>query len=86
VDNKKVSIIIPAYNAENWMQRCLKSCLDQTYENIEIIVVDDGSSDGTLNICREMSEKDDRIVVLSGNRGGYHAQGTPAFRKQPEHL
>ena len=86
MDNKKVSIIIPAYNAENWMQRCLKSCLDQTYENIEIIVVDDGSSDGTLNICREMSEKDDRIVVLSGNRGWYHAQETPAFRKQPAHL
>lgn len=86
MDNKKISIIIPACNAENWMQRCLKSCLDQTYENIEIKVVDDGSSDGTLNICREMSEKDDRIVVLSGNRGGYHEQGTSAFRKQPAHL
>lgn len=70
MDNKKVSIIIPAYNAENWIQRCLKSCLGQTYKNIEVIVVEDGSSDGTLNICREMSEKDDRIVMFSGNRGG----------------
>ena len=86
VENKKVSIIIPAYNAENWIQRCLKSCLDQTYENIEVMVIDDGSSDSTLNICLEMLEKDDRIVVLSENGGGYHTQGTPAFRKQPAHL
>ena len=70
VENKKVSIIIPAYNAENWIQRCLKSCLDQTYENIEVMVIDDGSSDSTLNICLEMLEKDDRIVVLSENGGG----------------
>ena len=70
MDNKKVSIIIPAYNAENWIQRCLKSCLGQTYKNIEVIVVDDGSSDGTLYICCEMSEKDDKIVVFSENRGG----------------
>lgn len=84
MENKKVSIIIPAYNAESWIERCLKSCVDQTYKNVELILVDDGSSDKTLSISRKMADKDSRIIVLSGNRGGYHTHVTQGYRKHLE--
>lgn len=77
---KKVSIIIPAYNAENWIEHCLKSCIDQTYKNIEIILVDDGSSDTTRSISQKMADKDSRITVLSENRGGYHTHVIQGLR------
>lgn len=72
----KVSIIIPAYNVENEIARCLESCINQTYTNIEIIVVNDGSTDNTLNIVLKLQEKDSRVVILSK-----HNQGAALARK-----
>src|ERR1700722_9877011 len=63
-----VSIIIPCYNAERWVQEAVESCLNQSYPNIEIIVVDDGSTDRSLEILRRYGP---RIKLKSGpNRGG----------------
>ncbi len=66
----KVSIIIPAYNAEKTLARCLDSVLNQTYQNIEVIVINDGSKDNTLQICTSYADKDDRIKVIDKPNSG----------------
>lgn len=60
----KISIIIPAYNAAEFLPECLDSCLNQTLKEIEIICVDDGSTDNSLEILNEYAKKDNRIIVL----------------------
>lgn len=65
-----VSIIVPIYNAEAFLKPCISSILDQSYHNIEVILVDDGSTDSSLKICAEYKEKDSRIVVLTGDNEG----------------
>ena len=62
--DKKVSILLPVYNVEKYLNRCMDSILNQTYENLEIILVDDCSEDNSLNICLEYAEKDNRIKVI----------------------
>ncbi|MDK0690989.1 glycosyltransferase family 2 protein [Clostridium perfringens] len=75
MENVKVSIIVPAYNIENYVERCLNSLINQTYENIEIIIVDDGSTDNTLVKISDMARKDKRIKVLEQeNRGSSEAR------------
>ncbi len=69
----KVSIIIPVYNRQVVVKECVQSILAQSYENFEIIFIDDGSSDQTLSVCREMAEQDDRILVLKQNHSGVSA-------------
>lgn len=66
----KVSIIVPVYNVENYLSECLDSICNQTLEDIEIICINDGSSDDSLKILEEYSKKDDRIVVISKENGG----------------
>lgn len=65
-----VSIIIPVYNVASYLERCIQSLLDQTYKNIEIILVNDGSKDNSLDILNEFREKDIRITVISKENGG----------------
>ncbi len=65
-----MSVIIPALNAENYIQACLKSVSEQSYENIQIIVVDDGSTDDTYQMVKNYAEKDSRIVSLLKGNGG----------------
>ncbi|MBQ1991151.1 MAG: glycosyltransferase family 2 protein [Clostridia bacterium] len=68
--DKKISIIIPAYNIAPYLPRCLDSVLEQTYTNLEIIVVDDGSKDDTRAVIEEYAERDNRIVpVYKENTG-----------------
>lgn len=64
MSDKLVSVIIPAYNAEKYLDRCLKSVANQTYQNLEIILIDDGSQDNTPQICDQWSLADNRIIVL----------------------
>ncbi len=64
-NNPLVSIVIPVHNGEKYVRETLDSCIDQTYQNIEIIIVDDESKDGTLEILREYEKKDNRIQVIS---------------------
>ena len=65
-----ISIIIPVYNVENYLKRCLDSIINNTYKNIEIICVDNGSTDGSMKILKFYEKKDDRIVVLKQLKRG----------------
>ena len=62
---EKVSIIIPIYNEEAYIRQSLKSVMRQTYKKLEIIVINDGSTDQSLHICNELSQNDERIFVFS---------------------
>ncbi|HHT99528.1 MAG TPA: glycosyltransferase family 2 protein [Acholeplasma sp.] len=66
----KISVIVPVYNTSKYLEKCLNSIRNQTYENIEIIVVNDGSTDNSLDILNEISKKDKRIKVISQENGG----------------
>lgn len=68
--DKKVSIIIPVYNTEKYLRDCLNSVLNQTYNNLEIILINDGSTDSSLKICKEYSKKDNRIIVIDKKNTG----------------
>lgn len=65
-----ISVIVPAYNIAEYLPRCLDSILNQTYTNLEIIVISDGSTDGTNEIIKEYSEKDNRIVPVFKENSG----------------
>ena len=61
----KISIIIPVYNVEKYLEKCLDSVVGQTYANLEIVCVNDGSKDGSLAILEEYARKDCRIKLIS---------------------
>lgn len=67
----KVSIIVPAYNVEPYLVECMESITRQTLSDIEIICINDGSTDGTLKILKSYAEKDPRIVLIDKENGGY---------------
>lgn len=62
--NNKVSIIVPIYNAEKWLEKCINSIIKQSYHNIEILLVNDGSTDKSLEICQKFAKKDNRIIII----------------------
>lgn len=68
---KKVSVIIPIYNVSAYLRECLDSVIGQSLQELEIICVNDGSTDNSLEIIREYAAKDPRIVVITGPNGGY---------------
>ncbi|MCD8082583.1 MAG: glycosyltransferase [Clostridiales bacterium] len=67
----KVSVIVPIYNVQAYLREALDSLVNQTLKDMEIICVNDGSTDGSLDIIREYEAKDNRIVVITGPNGGY---------------
>lgn len=72
-----ISIIVPVYNVEEYLRECVDSVLNQTYSDIEVILVDDGSTDQSGNICDEYAEMDSRIKVIhKKNRGVSSARNT----------
>lgn len=74
---KKISLIIPVYNTASYLRKCLNSICNQTYKNIEIICIDDGSFDGSEKIVDEFSKKDSRIIVVhKQNQGESNARNT----------
>ena len=75
-----VSILIPAYNAECYIRETIDSCLNQSYKNIEVIVVDDGSDDSTVSILKEYSSKDSRLSFIEQRRLGAQKARNLAFR------
>ena len=68
--NPLISVVVPAYKVEEYIEKCLDSILNQTYKNLEIILVDDGSPDNCPKICDEYAKKDDRIKVIHKQNGG----------------
>lgn len=65
-----ISVIVPVYNVEPYVEKCINSILQQTYQNIELLLVDDGSTDNSGAICDSFAKKDDRIRVLHQSNGG----------------
>ena len=66
----KISVIVPIYNVEPYLRRCIDSIINQTYKNLEIILVDDGSTDGSGEICNKYEQQDERIRVIHKKNGG----------------
>lgn len=67
---EKISVIIPVYNVKQYLERCIESVIGQTYSNMEIIIVDDGSSDGSEVLCDRYAKVDNRIKVIHKKNGG----------------
>ena len=80
-NNKKVSVIMPAYNSSSFIEESISSILDQTFENLELIIIDDGSTDETLIIAKRWAETDNRLVVLSQKNKGVSAARNTAISK-----
>lgn len=77
---KLVSVIIPAYNIEKHISQAIESVIGQSYKNIEIIMVNDGSTDGTEKIIQHYAKKDGRIIILNQSNGGVSAARNYGFR------
>lgn len=69
-DSALVTVIVPVYNVEEKLNKSINSLMNQSYKNIEIILVDDGSTDSTAKLCDEFAERDNRIIVIHKNNGG----------------
>ena len=69
-NNYLISVIVPVYNVEKYLNKCVHSILEQTYRNLEIILVDDGSTDNSGVLCDELSKSDKRIAVFHQKNGG----------------
>ena len=65
-----ISIVVPVYNVENYLKKCIESIIGQSYKNLEIILVDDGSTDSCPEICDLYSRTDDRVKVIHKKNGG----------------
>ena len=70
MEKELISVIVPVYNAEKYLQKCLDSILEQTYKNLEIIIINDGSTDNSGQICQEYEKQDDRIVYIEKENSG----------------
>ena len=86
-NNELVSVIIPVYNVYPYLREALDSVIYQTYENLEIIIIDDGSTDGSGRICDEYAEKDQRIQVIhQRNKGLSNARNIGLDRMSSEYV
>ncbi|MEC4114115.1 glycosyltransferase [Myroides pelagicus] len=65
-----ISVIVPVYNVQDYVAQCIESIINQSYQNLEIIIVNDGTKDNSADICRKYAEKDSRIVFLEKENGG----------------
>ena len=70
IKDRLVSVIIPVYNVEKYLEKCVLSVLNQTYKNLEIILVDDGSTDSSSELCEKLKTLDNRIIVVHKINGG----------------
>ena len=76
-NNPLISVIIPAYNVEKYINRCIESIIYQDYKNIEVIIINDGSTDNTREICEQYIKQDKRIrLINTENRGAGSARNT----------
>ena len=73
MNNPQISVIVPVYNAEKWLRRCVDSILAQTFTDFELLLIDDGSTDGSPAICDEYAQRDSRIKVFYQKNSGVSA-------------
>ena len=66
----KVSVIVPIYNSQKYLDKCIKSILNQTYEKLELILVNDGSKDNSLSICNKYKSKDNIVIAIDKKNEG----------------
>lgn len=71
--NQKISVIVPVYNLEKYVSQSIETVLSQTYPNLEIIVINDGSTDHSLSLIQELASRDDRMIVIDQPNGGLSA-------------
>lgn len=76
-----ISVIVPVYNVENYLKNCLESIINQTYKNIEILLIDDGSTDNSGEICNQISNQDVRIKVYHKRNGGLSSARNYGLKK-----
>lgn len=77
----KISVIVPVYNVEKYLRKCVDSIITQTFEDLEIILVDDGSKDSSGKICDEYAAKDERIIVIHKENGGLSSARNAGIEK-----
>ena len=71
MDKKElISVIVPVYNVRSYLKKCFDSIVQQNYRNLEIILIDDGSTDGSGNLCEELAHQDNRVRVIHKRNGG----------------
>lgn len=83
IRNPLITVIVPVYNVERYLRRCLDSIIEQTYRNLEVILVDDGSPDGCPAICDEYASNDDRVRVIHKKNGGLSSARNAALDSKP---
>ena len=66
----KISVIVPVYNTEDYLEKCIRSIMNQTYKNLEIITINDGSTDNSLSILENLKKEDDRIIIINQENMG----------------
>ena len=77
MENNKITVIVPVYNTEEYIERCIRSIMEQTYKNLEIIIVNDGSTDNSMDICKNLQVEDNRnIIINQENKGVAGARNT----------
>ena len=79
VDEGKISVVVPVYNVEEYLDQCVESLVGQTYKNLEVILVDDGSPDNCPAMCDEWAERDNRIKVIHKENGGVSSSRNEAL-------
>lgn len=83
----KLSIVVPVYNTKSYLKSCLQSIIDQTYQDVEIFIIDDGSTDGSDVVCKEFADKDNRIIYIrQENKGLIGARRTGVEHASGEFL
>lgn len=86
MENPKVSILVPIYNVEKYLSRCIESVLSQDFRDYELILVDDGSPDRCPQICDEYAKKDSRIKVVHKKMEDWFLQDLLDLRRQEENM
>lgn len=80
MEESTISVIVPVYNGEQYIEKCMQTIVNQTYRNLEIIVVDDGSTDSSAELCAEWEKKDPRVKLIRQKNGGLSNARNTAMR------
>ena len=81
MENERISVVVPVYNVESYLKRCIDSIIHQTYSNLEILLVDDGSTDASGALCDAYAEQDSRVICIHKKNGGQAAARNEAIER-----